>query len=110
MKTNDSEKQQVYLSMLREMGASLEKKIPVKSKDDQIKSIGLWLSEDEAIATGLPLFKTYGKTFPQTYLSKTQCKSIKIPVVSNEEPVAYKRNNIRNQYFPLYDRSNAYMG
>jgi hypothetical protein len=87
----------------------LEKKSPVRSKDNQIKSIESWLSEDEAIATGLPLFKTYGKKFPQKYLSKTQCKSIKIPVGLNEEPVAYKRNNIRNQYFPLYDRSNAYI-
>lgn len=70
---------------------------------------GDWLNEKEAIATGLPIFKTYGKKFPREFLSKTQCKSIKLPVGEDEKPVAYKRNNIRSQYFPLYDRCNAYI-
>ncbi|HAT4294521.1 TPA: hypothetical protein I9069_001190 [Clostridium perfringens] len=59
--------------------------------------------------TGLPMFggaefskAEYYEKYVDIYLSKTRCKKIKRPVLSNENPVAFFR--VQHGYVPLYLR------
>lgn len=68
---------------------------------------GTWYLEKDVLSTGLPVFINYSKDFPKGYLNKTQCQSIRMPVENGEDPVAFKRNNTKGLYHPLYDRTDS---
>lgn len=63
-----------------------------------------FLKKQEALQTGKPLYTSY-EEFPRTYVSKSQCKQLLVPLKENEKPIAYLWKALYNGYMPLYDRT-----
>ncbi len=82
-----------------------------------------WLTKDEAVATGLPLFIKTDSTSPGRWthepyghavvLTKTRCAQLKMPTLRNgrEAAVAYRYAQgapSSYRYAPLYDRTSVF--
>lgn len=82
-----------------------------------------WLTKDEAIATGLPIFIKKDSTRPGRWtqepyghavlLTKTRCAQLKMPILDSgrEAVVAYRYAQgaaSSYRYVPLYDRTSVF--
>ncbi|MBA9086525.1 hypothetical protein FHR92_003003 [Fontibacillus solani] len=82
-----------------------------------------WLTKDEAVATGLPLFIKTNSTLPGRWtdepyghavlLTRTRCAQLKMPTLRSgrEAVVAYRYAQAAAssfRYVPLYDRTSVF--